>query len=311
MAVIGYVGYNAYERGGLSWRIDDIALKQFSNSIKWDVWNSNLCSNQYRINPCLQSADSPKVLILGDSHANHLYPGLTNAFPDIGFLSIGICGSFLDVASRFTKHDFGNNGCPMNASITKNIDAVKTVPSIQTIIISGLWRSSIDGEFITKKEKNYFGPMKHYSLWESEKDLTNRELAWAGLARTIDLLLKSKKAVIFARDVPSLPRDIRDLCINRFIGKNKLLLDCVISKSFVEEGRISEDWFVQKIQERYPQVLIYDPLTNPDLCTDTDCFAAKEGIPLYRDQHHLSRMGSNLVADGFKRQYGLLIGNVY
>ena len=305
--MIGYMGFYAYVRHWFEWRIDDKYLAQFNELIQWNVWNSNLCSNQYQINPCLQSSSSPKVLILGDSHANHLYPGLTNAYPDTGFLSFGICGSFLDVASRFTNHDFGNNGCQMNASIEKNIEAVKTVQSIKTVIISGLWRSSIDGEFITKKEKNYFGPMNHYSLWESEKNLSNRELAWAGLSRTINALTKLNKVVIFARDVPALPRDIRDLCINRFNGKNKLSLNCTINRDLVEKERTSEDWIVKKIESRFPQVYIYDPLINPELCNLSICYAIKNGIPLYRDQHHLSMAGSNVVGRDFKKQYDLLI----
>jgi hypothetical protein len=263
--------------------------------------------NRFHINPCLQSLPSPNVLILGDSHANSLYPGLVTAFPKLGFLNIGICGAFLDVASRFAEHDFGNNGCQMNASILENIRAISSVSSINTVLVTGLWRSAVDGEILTSKEKMYFGSLKHYSIRENEQGWSNRELAWAGLSRTINIALSLNKQLFFLRDVPVLPKDIRDLCIDRLSAKDKLLFNCVVSKDRILKDRKSEDWLVQKIQERYPQVLIYDPLTNPDLCSDKSCFATKEGIPLYRDQHHLSMAGSDIVGQGFKRDYGLII----
>jgi hypothetical protein len=53
--------------------------------------------------------------------------------------------------------------------------------------------------------------------------------------------------------------------------------------------------------------LIYGALAYPDLCSDKFCFAAKEGVHPYRDQHDLSMAGSNIVGQGFKRDYGLTI----
>lgn len=303
MTITCYVGYNAYKREGLGLRIDKTTLLNFSENIKWNVANSNLCSNRFHINPCNQSSEMPSVLILGDSHANHLYPGLVESAKYASFINIGICGSYLDVASRFTEHDFGNNGCQMNATILENLRAIDILPSIRTVIISGLWNSSIDGEILTKKEKQYFGSLRHYSLRDDEKLLSNRELAWKGLSRTIELLLKANKTVIFARDVPPLSKDIRDLCINRFNGENKVITDCVMDKNASIKARLSEDWMVQNIQATFPSVLIYDPLENGDFCNSTQCYMVKNGLPIYRDQHHLSISGSQLIAKDMVKKF--------
>jgi len=307
MITTGYLGLNTYQNSGLPWRINNDLLNIFTSQLAWSAPNSGLCMIQFQINPCLQSLPKPTVLLLGDSHANSLYPGLVNAFPKSGFLNIGICGAFLDVASRLAEHDDGNNGCQMNASILENIRAIESLSSIKTVLITGLWRSSVDGEILTPKEKKYFGSLKHYSLRENEQGLSNRELIWAGLSRTINAILSQKKQIIFLRDVPVLPKDIRDLCVDRLSGKDKVLINCMLDKDRILKDRASEDWLVQKIQDAYPQVLIYDPLTNSELCSNSACFAAKDGIPFYRDQHHLSMAGSNVVGRDFKKQYDLLI----
>lgn len=305
MIIIGFLGFNAYIRHGLPWRIDAYSVTKFSESIKWPVNNSNQCSNRFKINPCHQSTAMPSVLILGDSHANHLYPGLVEMAKDASFINIGICGSFLDVASRFTEHDFGNNVCQMNATIMENLRAIEILPSIKTVIISGLWNSSIDGEILTQKEKQYFGSLKHYSLRDDEKLLSNRELAWRGLSRTIELLLKANKTVIFARDVPPLSRDIRDLCISRFNRLNKVIANCMMDKNLSFKARFSEDWVVNNIQETFPSVLIYDPLENDEFCNSTQCYIVKNGLPLYRDQHHLSIIGSQIIGKNISQQLGM------
>lgn len=304
MIVAGFLGFNAYTRQGLPWRLDGNSVTRFSDHIKWSVNNSDQCSNRFNINPCHQSSAMPSVLILGDSHANHLYPGLVESAKDASFINIGICGSYLDVASRFTEHDFGNNGCQMNATILENLRAIDILPSIRTVIISGLWNSSIDGEILTKKEKQYFGSLRHYSLRDDEKLLSNRELAWKGLSRTIELLLKAKKTVIFVRDVPPLSKDIRDLCINRFNGESKVITNCMMDKGLSIQARHGEDWIVRNIESTFPGVLIYDPLKNEEFCDSTQCYIVKNSLPLYRDQHHLSIAGSQMIGKNISQQLG-------
>lgn len=81
---IGYVGYNTYQRNGLSFRFP-VEVRNLSEAIdfKWGLYTQNeKCHLQTQMAPNLIHADScfqktrPLVALWGDSHASSLYPGL-------------------------------------------------------------------------------------------------------------------------------------------------------------------------------------------------------------------------------------------
>ena len=91
MTIIGYVGYNAYERDGLEFR--NIVKKNiFTKYLEWPHLDNKFCADKFNIAPCQISNDNPHVMVIGDSHGNHLYPGLVQALrQDIGIFLGGTC----------------------------------------------------------------------------------------------------------------------------------------------------------------------------------------------------------------------------
>jgi peptidoglycan/LPS O-acetylase OafA/YrhL len=89
MTIVGYVGYNTYDRNGLSFRFA-IQARNLTESIDFQ-WHSYVqfekCHLQTKLihdATCFQ-ATRPLVALWGDSHASSLYPGLKNLQGDNKF----------------------------------------------------------------------------------------------------------------------------------------------------------------------------------------------------------------------------------
>ncbi len=114
MLVIGYVGYNAYVRDGLKFRnairivqaqAEDLKPK-FERRMKG--W---LCDSlTYKDSRCFYTGDSPSVVIVGDSHASRIYPGLRKLYSSQGkgvaiFGGAAGCPPLLNVVSKVNAGD--------------------------------------------------------------------------------------------------------------------------------------------------------------------------------------------------------------
>ena len=75
-----------------------------------------------------------------------------------------------------------------------------------------------------------------FSKYEDESNLSAVEIIYEGLKRTIKTLSDTKLDVIFARDVPNLPTDIKNICVERFYT-DKANNNCSIRLSEFEEQR--------------------------------------------------------------------------
>lgn len=99
MTTIGYVGFNTYQRNGLDFRAN-ANLKGYIGDIGHIEFHKYIAGRYYLCSPtqlateaptwagfvrCAQSKDNPNVEIalIGDSHAEHLFPGLAEALPNV------------------------------------------------------------------------------------------------------------------------------------------------------------------------------------------------------------------------------------
>lgn len=88
--------------------------------------------------PCDTRADGRKrVLILGDSHASHIYPGLVSEFPDMDFHLYGAGGCRLLVGTN-TRED--KRECALVGPYV--FDVVLPSQHFDAIILSGKWMAS-------------------------------------------------------------------------------------------------------------------------------------------------------------------------
>lgn len=288
--LVGYVGYNAYSRDGLNFRPFAVSQADISRNLKWDgLWDQEKCIEKYNISPCVSNGDDPKIIILGDSHANHIYPGLTQ-LTSIPVLQAGTCPPLVGVTLHVLKNQ-NQHPCATNDFLGKNFEIISK-SNIRVAIISSFWKPVLNGEIPAPHEKYFWGGLRLVPKLSSEQGLSNSQLVFNGLKRTIDFLIKKNIKVILIRDTPDLPGNLVDYCKLHSPVASK---DCIIKKSEVLMGRALEDELVTKLRNEFPGIAIVDPLNL--FCDENSCYLKRNGVLYFRDQHHLSISGSREVAN--------------
>ncbi|EFB1497506.1 acyltransferase [Escherichia coli] len=144
MAIIGIAGYITYAMKGIDSRSNIETSKEVSRQLNGALWqyskNDN-CLTRFKTHLAtdlpwwfcsLKHNSEPDVLLLGNSYANHLYPGIAfnKSLKDINVLSIGIS----DVTSQVLSPDDKNQ----YDQLMFIDDIIKNNASIRYIIISGI-----------------------------------------------------------------------------------------------------------------------------------------------------------------------------
>ncbi len=264
MAVVGFVGYNAYVRDGLTFRSYSqknlngdtghiefhkyIANKYFlcgpkeilDKALKWDVYTR-----------CMQSkrSDQIDIAIVGDSHAEHLFIGMAEALPNKNIVFyIKSSPPFLD-----------------NSDFIKIYESVIKNEALKAVILTMHW-------------------MGRVSQIPKESTLDKE------LLKVIDVLSSSGKAVYLIDDVPAFPFD-PEKCEGRrrFGSTNECKIPLSIAKS---QSEIYLD-SLMKVVENRPSVRLLS--VGKYLCDNESCSMAADKFILYRDRNHLNINGSSLV----------------
>jgi peptidoglycan/LPS O-acetylase OafA/YrhL len=99
MVVVGFLGYNCYERDGLGFRLGKLGfrLPMIFQTLTWTAWDGEELGKEVRVGSCLLNPDQdftsfnscrsqpgdenkPLLILWGDSYAAHLYPGYKASF---------------------------------------------------------------------------------------------------------------------------------------------------------------------------------------------------------------------------------------
>lgn len=296
MFIVGIMGYVTYKRHGFEFRTLPNFYKTITTGMVWNFWENDACSQKYHINPCQLSGNNPKIMILGDSHANHLYPGLAKFAKDDVFAG-GTCPPLLGVSVHVTRNQ-DKHPCAKIDYLAKNMAILESAPSITTVIISFFIRPTLEGNFFNKEDRAYWGEVILKSKTPSAAELNNPDIVYEGLKRSLNKIFSYNKKVILVRDTPDMEPNFQKHCLKRIITAQGIP-NCFIPRQDVEKRRLSETVMVEKLTRDFPQLVVYDPL---DLfCNQTQCFFIKDGLPLYRDHHHLSIYGSERIGEQLAR----------
>lgn len=207
--------------------------------------------------------------ILGDSHSADLFLGLAAQMGEGENLAHFwvTCFPFAGIVE--------NDSC---TSVSPIIDYIVADDKIHTVILSNYWAMRLKDRtirLVTERSNRNRG-----DVFEKLMTLTLRKLLAAG------------KNVIFAIDVPDLDFPPEACLPSRPLALTERLpgADCMISRANVEARSSAYRESVARVLAGFPQVRRWDP--HAFMCNAQECFVAKAGILLYRDDNHLSPEGA-------------------
>jgi peptidoglycan/LPS O-acetylase OafA/YrhL len=287
--VVAAIGFMTDRQDGFEFRSVADSKRSILQNLKWP-WETSNCDVKFKISPCLQSSEHPGILVLGDSHSNHLYPGLSSIAPS-GVFAAGACAPIEGVSIRVQKNQ-ERHPCATVDTLKQGLELLEQAPSAKTVLLAGFWRPALSGEILNQREREMWGRVHLESKYPEEKDLPNETLVLNGLVRSVQKLREAHRRVVVLRDTFDLADELPEFCR---LQSRSMPNDCSISRSEVLQRRRPEDKLVAALTEKFPDLEVVDPI---DLFCDADrCFLMRGGHLYYRDQHHLSAEGSRALAE--------------
>ena len=235
--------------------------------------------------------EKPTALLIGDSHANHLYSGLVtnNALTGGNLLNLGASSCF----PFFDNPISPNEKC--STLIPKILEMAIATPSIKIVILSV--------KAVTKLNEERFIP-KITTLDDLNSTFKNTNTPYFifqnGMEKTLQRLTNAGKTIIFVLDTPDLEFNLIT-CLNRpwRFDKSALKTLCAIARPQVDSRRKKYLEIVMPMLKAFPNVKILDPL--PAFCDENYCWAIKDKKLLYRDNDHLNEEGAIYLGRYFQR----------
>ncbi|WP_081069536.1 acyltransferase family protein [Burkholderia stagnalis] len=134
VAVMGYVGYNTYDRNGLSFRMNHV-VTDFTGGMDFDLdkeWRRGACfltdGKTEFAQECMPAGSGPLVFLWGDSDSAAVYPAMRDAAPRYGVR--------LAQYSKSTCPPVFNQRCP---DVEENIRKIVERNRPDVIVLAAYW----------------------------------------------------------------------------------------------------------------------------------------------------------------------------
>ena len=257
----------------------------------------NACESYDRFKPiaACENAAVPALMVWGDSFAMHLVPGIA-ATTQAGVIQAtkSACGPLLGIAQITSGYarGYAGNCLAFNQSV---IDYLQATPSIRVVVLSSSFYP-------------YFDPERTLLQVVDGKPVErapSEDVAIQAMRDTVVALRAAGKRVVVVAPPPSSGFDYTH-CLERKARNRSpfaIFIDCDIPLAdYHASKRVVLDFLARLHAQADVEVVSFDGV----LCSASGCATALDGIPIYRDEGHLSRDGSRLVAR--RMQLGALLG---
>jgi peptidoglycan/LPS O-acetylase OafA/YrhL len=298
MLITAFLGFATYASEGFKSRFANQLIEVQIADLTFDMPTSSdwYCSQVSNEGPrCLASGPAPTAVVMGDSHALTIYPGLVARFQSKGqtlalYGGSDGCPPLLNVVIQDIGGDVRN-------CLQKGTQAILRIiqdPAIKEVILTSRGPMYTTGQGFGDIESSQFGTWVLHFEGEERGFRSNEEVFLKGLASTLDALKAADKKITFLHDVPELGFDIRSCFSFRPMAlSNQVKMPCAVAKSdFLARTEIHRA-AVDQILSARPEVKVID--LAQALCEDQWCFGAKNDVLLYMDDDHLSRRGAEYV----------------
>ncbi len=255
----------------------------FAHLMRPNVGFATVCDAkrvQYQPRAECRNSSEPKIMVWGDSYAMHLVAGLAETFEDsLVQATRSACGPVLDVApierdpSSRNRYRNARECIEFNRSVLAHLESN---PEIETVLLSGKFSLYLDNPRFTNLR--------------SDDGIVDPSVASAtdALKATVARLRSIGKNVAIISPPPQADFNVGH-CLEREATGKVLAQTCVIPANMHETN--SEE--LAELFSRVPvDVIALDEL----LCDAVACSTTLEGVPLYRDEGHLTYLGSKALA---------------
>lgn len=246
---------------------------------------------------CLANSASPKILVLGDSHAMAFasaafVSSTLGSRPPVLLIGGHTCLPFMSYLTVNTLEGPGPSRCGLLAEDA--LSALEKFPSIREV-----WLITRGTVYVTGKVYGTEAPLqwRHIAIRRKDSPLaseSNLEAFAAGYKELILALQKTGRSVTFVQEPPELGVDPH-VCLERplsFAPRNGQPL-CTVGRSSVIQRRAQVSGAVNSLKAAFPSLRVFDP--TDVLCDAERCFAKRDGKWLYFDWNHLNPEGSRRV----------------
>jgi peptidoglycan/LPS O-acetylase OafA/YrhL len=297
MILVGSVGYYSFVQGGFSSRplIKELSLKTVDiqhwqpttcvddnyDRLKWPYYSNGFC-NKTQLNKKVD------YVIWGDSHAEHLFPGLKNT-ASVNFMLVGRSSCPIILNSQSSKGRYFDDECKIVN--TKVLEYITEVSDVSVVIIStlGAFYFERQGFAAAHKEINF---NEEYDYARNNNLPNRKDIFTRGLQASVDALLAAGKKVVLVKDVPEFPVSPK-VSLYRPFKINEQNSD-LASADYKERTRTYTD-ILNQIKSRSQDIYIFDAAAiflHGNLYKSSD----DQHIYFREDGHHLSKAGSDKVA---------------
>jgi peptidoglycan/LPS O-acetylase OafA/YrhL len=284
MAVLGCLGFAVYKLDGMPNRQSLAVVKntiiQFAGD---DPVKHEACLEKYglqhrAIRYCGLSGNAkPHIALIGDSHAAAIFTGLAKQLADVNHESLLLLGGrlFIDVAT------FPNGSDDENAVYRGGIVATNFVAQ----------EKSIDTVIMVSMGAGYLDRVDNFYLLSDPSIKDRRKVFEIGMRKTLDLMVKNNKQIIFVLDNPTLPFTPK-ICMQRPLP---LVYNdtCSMPRSVFDQEQQVYRELVFAVLADYPMVRLFDQAAY--FCDAVSCVFKRGSKILYSDHDHLSGDGSELI----------------
>lgn len=295
LAVVGYLGFNTYQREGLPFRVAKIAgipKNDLIERIDFAKAGCGLPSTEALFDMCLHDQrGQPRFALIGDSKAKALAPGVLNASTsDQPWVVIGGTnskGSLVPVIS----------GAPLYRNYQlhtqRALDAIDALPSVEVVVV-------------TVSTRALYQLKNEYQIDDLATN-PNGEVAYEGLAAAIDRLVGKGKKVVLTVDNPTLRdpkrclffRDTGIASLNNHFRRGDDPYAKLCAVTYTGQRKLAAAYLemIHKVQARHPaQVRLFDPTALLCDVGSNSCGMFKDGQLMYSYSDHISDVASQSIA---------------
>jgi hypothetical protein len=271
---------------------------------EWNYAQNDICNEQFPYEQrredwhfCILEKDAaPTLMLVGNSFANHLFPGLAN-MPELknhNILQFGICFPVIGVS--FTAYRQGHPCHGANAVTEADYVSgiIEKNPTIRYAIINSPWPAFDNAGRSVK----YTDMAVEGGVFRSNNPVhgeTSYDAFMAGLDRRIAFVVEHGVQPVLFMATPQLPYPPETCLVSRPLKSADNDCRAIVRDEAAIHARFREG--VASLVSKYPTLRTFD--ASAAVCGSEYCDLVQRNRLLLRDVGHLSVYGSGIVADAF------------